>query len=423
MNAKELHSQLETKSAELAGLFAAHTDTETSEIKSSLPVDEVKNRKAELDRIQTELKTAEEMEAIRRDTEAASAGLKSHDPSRPIFGQGKAGNNERGAEHVGTKSLGEMFVQSDAYKNWNKDGGKQLHTAPLDFDVFNAIKATFTTAGSTFTQYDRQPGMIMVEQQRLLVRDLLAMGQTTQNTIRYPREDTYTNAATGVSEGATKPEASFDTSEADAPVRKIAVTAKVTDELFADFPAMRDYIDNRMRFMVLQEEERQLLNGDGIAPNLTGILNTSGIQTQAMGVDTDVDAVYKGIVKIRTVGFFEPDGMIVNPADWQDMRLRKDANNQYYGGGPFTGAYGVNGIAPDRLWGLPVVITTAIAAGTALVGAFKLGAQYFMRQGLTVETTNANEDDFKKNLIAIRAEERGALAVYRPKAFCTITGI
>jgi HK97 family phage major capsid protein len=413
MNAKELYSQMETKSGELAAMFAEHTDKETNEIKSSLPLDEIRNRKKELESIKKQYDEAAEIETIRREAEATADGMKAHTNGRIVGAKTESKPS----------SLGEAFIQSDAYKNWNGKGGKQTHGTEIDFDVVNGLKATFTTAASTLTQYDRQPGMVLVEQQRLLVRDLLAMGQTTMNTIRYVKEDTYTNAATTVAEGGTKPEASFDTSEADAPVRKIAVVAKVTDEMFADFPQIRDYVNNRLRFMVLQTEEAQLLTGDGNAPNMTGLLNVSGIQTQAMGADNAVDAIYKAMTKIRTVGFFEPDGVVIHENDWQDIKLSKDGNEQYYGGGPFMGPYGNGSLAGDYLWGLRVVHTTAITEGTALVGAYKLGAQFFLRQGLQVETTNSNEDDFKKNLIAIRAEERGALATYRPKAFCTVTGI
>lgn len=425
MNPKELHSQLEAKSAELSAIFAEHTD-EAGAIKSTLPVDEVKNRKTELDRLTKDYSTASEMETIRRETEASNAGMKSHDPRRPLFGAGRASDNERGAEHVATKSVGEIVIEDDAFKsfagNTRSRGGASVSIPGLG--VSDAFKATFTTAGATLTQFDRQAGMVMLEQQRLTITDLLARGETMMNTIRFVREDTYTNAATTVAEGAAKPEASFDLSEADAPVRKIAVVAKVTDELMADFPAVRDYINNRLRFMVAEREEAQILNGSGVAPNLTGILTTSGILTQAIGVDTALDAIHKGATKIRVQGHFEPDGIVIHPNDWQDLRLAKDSNLQYFGGGPFYAPYG-NGayLEEPRLWGLRPVITTAITEGTALVGAFKLGAQVFFRNGITLETTNSNEDDFKNNLVAIRAEERLALAVYRPKAFATITGI
>jgi hypothetical protein len=245
---------------------------------------------------------------------------------------------------------------------------------------------------STLTEYDRQPGMVMIGQQALTIADLISQGETTMNTIRYVREDTYTNAATTVAEGGTKPEAAFDTSEVDAPVRKIAVTGKVTDEMFGDFPVIRDYVNNRLQFMVAQQEEAQILLGNGTPPNIQGIETTSGIQTQAAGTDPLPDAVFKAITKIASVGFFQADG---HPAD----------------------------PGPNRLWGLPVVATVAQTQHTAFVGAFKLGAQVFRRQGITLETTNSNVDDFVKNLITIRAEERLALAVYRPLAFCTVTGL
>jgi HK97 family phage major capsid protein len=278
------------------------------------------------------------------------------------------------------------------------------------------FKATFTTSGATVTGYDRQPGVITLGTQRPSVADLLARGQTTQNTIRYLQEDTFTNAATTVAEGGTKPEASFDTSEVDAPVRKIAVTAKVTDEIFNDFPAIASYIDERLPLMVVMAEDAQLLTGDGNAPNLTGLLNVSGILTQAKGADPTPDAVYKAMVQIMATGFFMPDGAVFHPLDWQDVKLLRTADGMYIWGSPADAA-------PDRIWGLNVVITTAITQNTALVGAFKLGAQIFYRQGITVEATNTNSDDFVKNLITIRAEQREALAVYRPKAFCTVTGV
>lgn len=355
-------------------------------------------------------------------------------PERPALGGvGPVPLPHTKAEQWAIKSLGETIVESDGYKSFDP----HIQGSAMGIEIKNLMsimghtKATFTTSGSTLTTYDRPPGVVLLEQQRLTVADLMAQGQTTSNTIRYRREDAFTNAATTVAEGSEKPEASFDTSEADAPVRKIAVTAKVTDELFADFPALQSYIDMRLRYMVGLTEEAQLLNGDGNSPNLEGILQlgsgpgtSDGIQTQAQGADSPLDAIHRAITKIRAVGFFEPDGVVIHPTDYQIIRLEKDANAQYYGGGPFVGQYGNNGyptlIGP---WGLRPVVTTAITAGTCLVGAYKMGAMVFRREGVTVQMTNSNEDDFKKNLIAIRVEERLAFAIWRRLAFCSVTGI
>lgn len=311
-------------------------------------------------------------------------------------------------------SPGEAFISSEQYKRF--DPSQMGQQAGITIDGLNFRAATFDTPTSALTEYDRQPPMVLLGQQRLLVANLFAQGQTGMNTIRYVQETSYTNAATTVAEGATKPEATWATGEVDAPVRKIAVTSKVTDELFSDFPAMASYIDNRMRFMVGQTEETQLLSGNGTAPNLRGVLNVVGIQTQPKGADNGPDAIMKAIVKVQAVGFFEPDAVVQHPTDWQNIRLLKDANGNYIFGQP-----GIQ--ATRQIWGYPVVVTTAITVGTSLVGAFQLGGQIFYRDGLRVESANQNEDDFKTNKIAIRAEQREALAIYRPKAFCTVTGL
>jgi HK97 family phage major capsid protein len=112
-----------------------------------------------------------------------------------------------------------------------------------------------------------------------------------------------------------------------------------------------------------------------------------------------------------------PDGVVINPANWQTIQLMKDANGQYYGSGPFAPA------VQATIWGLPAVKTPTIAAGTALVGAFQSSAQVFRKGGIRVEASNSHNDFFQKNLVALRAEERLALAVYRPAAFGTVTGL
>lgn len=400
--------ELETKRGEMKKLF----DDRPNRDFSSDELVGIRARNEELNKLHDEWKAAKEVEEI----EVANAkGLGDMNRIvRPVpFADGEA---REAAQQRSTKSLGQRFVESDGYKSFNPHGGHQTTTFEADDLMGIAAKTTFATSGSNLTEYDRQPGMIMLGQQRLTIADLIAQGETTMNTIRYVRENSFTNAATTVTEGNTKPEAAFDTAETDAPVRKIAVTAKVTDEMFADFPIIRDYIDNRMRFMVAQREEAQILLGNGTPPNLTGIEQTSGIQTQAKGTDPTPDAAFKAMIKVQTVGFFEPDGAVFNPLDWQNVKLLKTADGIYIWGHPADAGV-------DRLWGIPVVSTVAQTQGTAIVGAWKLGAQLFRRQGITVETTNSNVDDFAKNLITIRAEERLALAVYRPLAFCTVTGL
>lgn len=339
--------------------------------------------------------------------------------SAPLPQAGDPGTRARQAQ-----SLGDLLVNSEVYRNAiKKQYSSQTRTIGVDLPGLG-IRATFlTTTG--LTGYERPPGIVLLEQQPLTVAQLFSQAETTMPTVRFVRETSYTQAATAVAEEGQKQEASFDLEEVDAGVKKIAVLGRVSDEMFADFPQVRDYVNQRLVFMVQSLEDNHLLNGDGTSTKITGVLSTSGIQTEAAGASANpLEAIHKAITKVRSVGFFQPDSIVMHPNDWQDARLMKDGSGQYYAGGPFGGTYGVGGYtAMGPLWGLPVVVTTAIAEGTALVGAFRLGGQLFRREGIRVETTNSDASDFAYNRICIRVEERLTLAVYRPLAFCSVTGI
>ena len=132
---------------------------------------------------------------------------------------------------------------------------------------------------------------------------------------------------------------------------------------------------------------------------------------------TVADAIFAQMMALAWSSFLMPDGIVMNPADWAQVATLKTSTGEYLGGGPFTSAQ------TPTLWGLPVAVTPVMVMNTALVGAFKTGAQIFRRGGLRVEASNSHQDFFIKNLVAIRAEERLALAVYRPSAFGTVTGV
>ena len=328
---------------------------------------------------------------------------------------------------ITAKTIGEQILASEIYRAVQNEKRPEGWSKMLgEFELKATLTSTTAggTTGSGLAQPQVMPGILDILFQPLTVEDIIPSGATDSALVRYLKETVATNAAAAVAEGAAKPASTLNFSAVDEPVRKIATTLKVTDEMFDDVPQLRSYLDNRLMLFVRMATEAAILSGAGV-PSLTGILNRGGLTAaQAMGADTAVDAIYKDITKIRIASFLEPDGIVVNPADWQDIRLAKDANEQYYGGGPFTAAYGnPGGMAGDMLWGKRVVVTSAMTAGTALVGAFATAAQIFNKGGLTVEATNSNEDDFLNNLVALRAERRLALAVYRPSAFSTVTGI
>jgi ATP-dependent protease ClpP protease subunit len=344
-----------------------------------------------------------------------------------------------GLRGIAQGSVGERFIQTDAFKSLRdrvkaKGRGALERNTSVSQEINDVVMGNFLNSAATptstgLTSIDKQAPVRGLGLRELTVKDLLAGGTTNATTIRYIREVSFANEADVVAEAAAKPEALFEFAEVDAPVRKIAAYVKMPDELIADYAAVASFINMRLPYKVERKEEDELLNGSGSGQHITGLLNTANIQTQAKGADTRADAIFKAITNVRfgsglAEGGWAADGIVVNPLDWENLRLAKDGNNQYFGGGPFTGAYG-NGamVTFESLWGKPVAITPAIAAGTALVGAFRIAAQYFQRQGMTIEMTNSDQDDFIKNRVTVRAEERLALCVYNPPAFCQVTGL
>jgi HK97 family phage major capsid protein len=72
------------------------------------------------------------------------------------------------------------------------------------------------------------------------------------------------------------------------------------------------------------------------------------------------------------------------------------------------------------LWGLPVIASTIMPAGSALVGAFAESSFIKDRQQATIDWSENVNDDFTKNLRRYRSEERLGFAVMRPLGFCSV---
>jgi HK97 family phage major capsid protein len=318
------------------------------------------------------------------------------------------------------KSMGQQLIDDPAFRAFITKQGHRGSSAWISPMVELHATTLDTSAGSggplIVTEY--QPGITPLLFKRLTVADLIAPGTTDSNSITYMKETTFTNAAAAVLEGGTKPESTLVFAQVVDPVNKIAHWLPVTEEMLEDFSATQSYVDARLRLGLALAEEDQLLNGNGTAPNIRGILQRVGLTAaQARGADTNADAIFKQVTTISSTVFVQPDGIVLNPTNWQTIQLTKNAAGNYLGSGPWANAQ------PAQLWGYPVAVTPSIVLNTGLVGAFRECAQFFRKGGVRVEASNSHMDFFVKNLVAIRCEERGALAVYRPAAFGTVTGL
>ncbi len=278
-----------------------------------------------------------------------------------------------------------------------------------------AVKTLITSADLTPLE-DRQSVIRPSAQEERTVADLMLSGTTSAQKITYFEETTFTNAAAETDEGAAKPEGAIDFTLREDNVRKIAVWIPVTDEMMEDVPGFESYLTGRLGFMVKQREELQLLQGAGTGVTIQGVYNRTGVQTvTGYGMST-IDSILAGITEVQKDAFVEPTAFVVHPNDWFQIRTSKDSNGNYLLG-PAT----LDPMAA-RPWGLQVRVTTNAIENTGLVGAFNQ-AQVFRRSGISIAISTENEDYFIYNKLAVRAEERLALAVYRPSAFCKVEAL
>jgi HK97 family phage major capsid protein len=406
---KEAQGKKRAKQDELAAIFAeAGPDVDLTKVKSVKgTTHDIAAKIRELNDELTDL--GKEVDSLTAVAKAAERAKTADDNVNGAGERGSEAGNSDGSFGPAQKSFGQLFVESDAYK---------LKQGPIgpESTIDVELKTLMTTGTGFAPEVQRSDRVVEFATRPLQVADLIPQTQTTQSAVQYMEETTFTNAAAETAEGGTYPEAALAYTEQTSLVRKISVFLPVTDEQLEDAPRIRGVIDNRLPFMVRQRLDLQLLIGNGTAPNLRGILNVAGIQTQAKGADPTPDAVYKALVKVETIGQAFANAAVFHPNDWQDIRLLRTADGLYIWGNP-------SDAGPERIWGLRVVRAQALTENTGLVGDFANFSELSVRRGIDTQVSNSHSTYFIEGKQAIRCDMRVAFVVYRPAAFATVTGI
>lgn len=305
------------------------------------------------------------------------------------------------------QSLGKMVVESESFKNANMNASFRGSVR------VNAPRSAITTTTTNIVAPDRQAGIIAPPVRRMTIRDLLIPGTTNSNSIEFVRETGFTNNATTVGESMAKPYSDITFGLVNSPVRTVAHLFKASRQILDDVSGLISYIDGRARNGLQLAEEKQLLFGNGSGSNILGIVPQASSFTPSLSVAnaTAIDRIRLALLQ-AVLAEFPSNGIVLNPIDWAGIELTKDNEGRYIIGNPMDGT-------TPRLWNLPVVETQAMNANNFLVGAFNMAAQIFDRMDMEVLISTENDKDFENNMITIRAEERLALAVYRPEAFVT----
>ncbi len=314
-----------------------------------------------------------------------------------------------GTGDQGPQTAGQRFVEDEGFKAFaalNRPKGRVV------VEIKDITSLTTDAAGSVGALIQPQrAAAVRLPERRMTIRALLAPGQMTGNTIEYEREKVFTNSAAPVAEGATKPQSEIQFEDATATARTIAHWMRTSVQVLDDAPMLRSIIDQKLRYGLALVEEQQLLNGSGSGQNLTGLVTAATAYSAAFtppATATMIDTLRLAALQVA-LAEYPANGIVLNPTDWAYIELLKDADGRFLIGNP-------QGSLQPSLWGLPIVPTQSMGVDKFLVGAFDLAAQIFDRQDATVDVSTEDQDNFVKNKVTIRAEERLALAIYRPQA-------
>jgi len=302
-------------------------------------------------------------------------------------------------------SWGEQFIKS---ANYGAFAGGNLNK--LRVEVKNTL-----TGSDTNVAPQRNAGIVAGAMLPFSMESLLESAPTNTNAVEFTKEASFTNNAAEVAEGSAKAESALTWSLVNMPVSTVAHWIKISKQLAADAPALAAYVNTRMAYGVNQKVDVQLVVGDGTAPNISGTYDSGNFTAHGIA-DAALGATFKKFVLIRKVmaasyaAGYPADAIVLNPADWaaMEIELMTTAAGQTL--------YSVTEGGQPRLFGLPVIQAIGMAAGTFQVGNFKEAYTVYNREGVVVEMSDSDSDNFTKNLITLRAERRLALATLKPAA-------
>ncbi|MDW4577462.1 phage major capsid protein [Atlantibacter hermannii] len=387
----ELLKKVSAKLEEVSGTFSQKAEDALREAKNSGQLSA--QTKEAVDKIATEFNALNE---ANKTLKASLGELEQHVAQMPVHNAAKV-----------IETVGHQVVSSEALKAFTAsvEGNKRL-SIPV-----NAALLSVNIPGQIVAP-DRLPGIDAQPKQRLFIRDLIAPGRTESNTIYWVQQTGFTNNAKVVPENTTKPYSDIAFAEKITPVRTIAHLFKAAKQILDDMPQLQSTIDAELRYGLKYVEEQEILFGDGTGAHLDGIVPQASAYAAAFSVEQQngIDDLRLAMLQAQ-LARFPASGHVLHFTDWAKIELSKDTLGRYILANPAA-------LTGPTLWGLPVVATEAAAfLGKFLTGAFNAGAQIFDREDANVVISTENADDFEKNMISIRCEERLALAVKRPEAF------
>jgi len=287
-------------------------------------------------------------------------------------------------------------------------------------------------SGGALVRPDRDPTVYRTigGMRQLRIADLIPSIPTSSNAVEImrlsnaggPAAPQGTVAGTGAGELATKASTTLTWELVTVSIPTIAVHTKASRQILSDAPMLQSTIDGELTYKLQLESDDQLLNGDGTGQNLTGILQDASINNVGeLTVGTApadvpaamIDHIRAAITECQKSEYYNINGLVMNPVDWQTLETAKATDGHY-----LLVAFAATSGETPTVWRVPVIVTNAIAENTFLLGDWTLGAQLYVREGISIRTSEHHDANFIQNAITILAEQRYAIGISRPKAFC-----
>lgn len=326
--------------------------------------------------------------------------------ARPQFGQGAG------------ETLGDLFVKSEVGQLLKSDQGLGR--------AVQIEKKDITSGGGSagaLVRPDRDSRVFQNPNRPLRIRDLIPSVPTSSNAVEVMRENVFTNAAAPQGgELALKAKSNITYELLTYPVRTIAHFMHASRQVLSDAPMLSNLINNRLTYGLDLESDEQLLLGDGTGQNLTGLLVDAGISDVgeiASGTTGDaipramIDKIREAITECQKFEYTNINGVVMNPVDFATIEQAKGTDGHY-----MLVPFAATNSQTTTIWRVPVIITNAMPEGQFLLGDWSMGAVIYDRESVSVAVSEQHVDNFTRNAVTVRGEERMAFAIPLPKAFC-----
>ena len=278
----------------------------------------------------------------------------------------------------------------------------------LDTKAVGNMTEAANLTGDITRQYANQ--VYALPARKVHLRSLLPIGTINQGLFTFPYESGGEGAPAAQTQGSSKAQVDFDITMKDAAAQYIAGYVRISRQMLDDIPAMTSFLQSRLLEKYLVAEDAQILSGNGTAPNLQGILPVATAATGAATVD--VEQLVQAIAQLETSNY-SATGILVNPTDWAAIMNTKNSGSAY----SLPASTVVTTDGSVSIAGIPLYKSTAIAVDKFLVGDWSMGAQIMQNQGISVQFSEMDGDNFTKNMITVRVEARIAFPIYYAGAF------